>query len=51
MSLKELIEHIAKSLVDHPEEVEVYEVGERKTAFRRSCKQKEQKSRSRNSAG
>lgn len=32
MSLKELIEHIAKLLVDHPEEVEVYEVdGERTT--------------------
>jgi len=32
MSLKELIEYIAKLLVDHPEEVEVYEVeGERTT--------------------
>jgi len=32
MSLKDLIEYIAKLLVDHPEEVEVYEVdGERTT--------------------
>lgn len=32
MSLKELIEYIAKLLVDYPEEVEVYEVdGERTT--------------------
>jgi len=32
MSLKELVEYIAKLLVDYPEEVEVYEVdGERTT--------------------
>ena len=33
MSLKELIEYIAKSLVDHPEEVEVYEVGGERTTI------------------
>jgi len=33
LSLKELIEYIAKLLVDYPEEVEVYEVGGERTTI------------------